>query len=113
MLKFSSIPSFGYLPNVSCLRYAILEMGLETLQVSGPFVVTISAWNYSVSKESFILYTNHDIIFEKFEKKDGREIEFKYRLKWKFSNFTASLCGSVDKDLVYHACGYEFKSRLK
>jgi len=24
----------------------------------------------------------------------------------------ASLCGSVGKDLVYHACGHEFKSRM-
>jgi len=24
-----------------------------------------------------------------------------------------SLCGSVDKDFIYHACGHEFESRLK
>jgi len=26
---------------------------------------------------------------------------------------TNSLCGSVGKDFVYHACGHEFESRLK
>jgi len=33
--------------------------------------------------------------------------------KAKVQESRVSLCGSVGKDFVYHACGHEFESRLK
>jgi len=78
------------------------------MQKSGFVFHARTLWGH-YTLEKFLFY--YPFLYENNSTK--RKGSFYFIYKWKLGTYLVSLCGSVGKDFVYHACGHEIESYLK